>query len=247
MNNKTEKVINLEDYIRARRTLKANDASAILAFIEKELPIMEQEVVDIIFEKHKLKKIEPWQDKALRFELALSRVSRFLEQKSSETSDISQKEAQQKLAKQCASLMSWNKDLKAMVADDAKRCSEYEDKNSIDLMRVAGFLLVTPVGVQKFVETLITSKPQVLIFASQAGVVLGGYLAFPKHINAMVARAAKKAVELSTRLHIVRSARNTAAAITISISVEKMPFGNITPRDPGNIAQRSKTVFVAKM
>ncbi len=57
MNNNTEKVINLEDYIRARRTLKANDASAILAFIEKELPIMEQEVVDIIFEKHKLKKI----------------------------------------------------------------------------------------------------------------------------------------------------------------------------------------------
>jgi len=108
MNNNTAKVINLEDYIRPCSPLKMDEAAAIPSLIEKELPVAE-EITDLILKKHKLRKIELWQNRTLRFELALRRVSRFLEQKAKETANTNQKDAYQELATQCTSLISWTK------------------------------------------------------------------------------------------------------------------------------------------
>jgi uncharacterized protein YukE len=248
MKSNTAKVINLEDYIRVRSPLKMDEAATILAFIEHELPNVEEIITDLALKKHKLKKIEPWQDKTLRFELALRRVSRFLEEKAKETANTNQRDAHQELAKQCASLISWNKELSAIAEKDAKKCADNEKNNAVDLMKVAGFLIGTPVGIQKVVEAFITSEPSVLKASGEAGLVLGGYLAFFKQINSAATRAANKMAELPKQVKIVhRSVRNAAVAITMTASVASKRLSDIEPREPARLAQRPRMAIVAKM
>ncbi len=244
MNDNTAKIINLEDYLQGRLPIKGDVIQTLLDETRSRQNEVRKEVGHVLLREHRLKDVEPLRDKLIKYDILLLDVSSFLEKEIAGTVHKDQKEKQEALLKLCAGLQSINEKTKKLVTDDIAN----HKSNSIDLIKAAGAILVTPFSVEKIVEAFVSKQPAVLTAATNAGAALGIYIAFARQFNVIGKKAGKIIVQLPGRVKSTRrQARNAAFALTMSISVAAKRGYDIEARQPDRLAVRPKTMIVAKM
>lgn len=244
MNDNTAKIINLEDYLKARLPVKADVVEDLINATRTEQDMLRKAAGIVLRGDHKVKEVEQLRDKLIEYDLFLLEISSFLEKQIASTQNKEQKEKDEGLQKQCAGLQSTNEKIKKLVTDDIAK----HKTHAINPIAAAGTMLVTPFSVEKIVETFVSKQPNVTSAAYDAGAALGLYLAFHHQWNTMGKKAVKIVGKMPTRIKSIRRhARNTAFALTMSVSVSVRRAGDIEARQPDRLAARPKTMFVAKM
>jgi hypothetical protein len=248
MNDNTAKIINLDDYIRARSLLKMEDIKDVISALRSGLRKLDDDVTGLRLKEHKTKLMEDQNDKAFKYDAVIARVANFLEDKIAETENISQKEVQQDFLKQCDKLKSESDRIKKNI-DNAISKGRYNDGlDRIDGLKVIGSMVGVPVGVDKFTETFITAKDNIPHYAGEISFILGTYWAFSRQINKYGSKAFKAAAHLPKRVNSVRrSARNAAFALTFNASVVIKQSNGIEARQPERLAIRPRAAIVAKL
>lgn len=241
-------IINFQDYLKKQQSIKLDQIEAIIAEQRAELRRLDAKVINLLRMDHKQKDVQSQKDISVILEDNLVYLSDWLEDRIAEEKNEATKAMQLELLKQCGQLMTRNERIKKNIADAMTASRYQEGKESIDPIKVAGFLIASPLAVATLTKTFLSDKPEAAIYAGQAGAVVGLLLAFHYQARQLFARASKAIAQSPRRMKSLKyNLRSSAFAITLRTSVVVSYIAKSETRYPERNALKPRTYIAAEL
>lgn len=217
----------LADYGQSGEPLRIEDVKDFLDAKREIIRMFDEETNKQCRLQHKLVDIESYKGLALEHEHSLLSAFDWLEDKIAKTNGT-EKEASEKLLKECERLIARNERIKKNINDDLAACRYHENRRTLDPVKIVGFAVGTPLSLVNLVKTFAPARQDLILAAGLGGAAIGTCLAFHHQAGQMLAQA-RQAITSSPHQarKMGKSVRNAFVAAAFTTLVAKKKSGNI--------------------